>query len=253
LNKEGLIGFGLIGYPLSHSWSADYFQEKFRKENLPGRTYRLFPLKAIADFPVLLKDHPEVVGLNVTIPYKEKIIPYLDQIDEKAVEIGAVNTVTVRRNELRCITTGFNTDVEGFLHSIDLKSFTKAYILGTGGGAKAVAFGLTQSGLPFQFVSRNPVNQHSISYLQFMQVKLPDPVLIINATPVGMYPEAENIPQIPYDSLKPTDLLYDLVYNPVQTLFLKKGEEMGARIQNGLQMLKIQAELSYKIWCEHSN
>ena len=248
MNKGNKIGYGLIGYPLSHSWSANYFREKFEREKISDRDYQLFPMQDLTLFHSFLSDHPELCGLNVTIPFKEKIIQYLDEIDQQAAEIGAVNTIRIYRKNGKQFTKGFNTDADGFIQSADFSRISHAYILGTGGASKAVAYALRESGIPVTLVSRNPVKDGSISYDDFVSVKTGIPVLIVNATPLGMFPETSTFPQVNYDHLRPGDFLYDLVYNPAETLFLEKGKEKGTRIQNGLKMLYLQAELSYVIW-----
>ena len=248
MSKGNISGYGLIGFPLSHSWSAKYFLEKFEREKLTDSFYQLFPLPTLSAFSSLLDDHPELSGLNVTIPYKEKIISYLDELDQKAREIGAVNTIKITRLYGKILTKGFNTDEEGFILSADFSGYSQAFILGTGGASRAVAYALRKAGIPYTFVSRNPRNKDAISYTDFQSIPFNSPALIINTTPLGMYPDINSYPQIPYNKLTPDDFLYDLVYNPEQTLFLKKGFESGARTQNGLKMLKIQAEKSYEIW-----
>ena len=248
MNKESKIVYGLIGYPLSHSWSANYFREKFEKEKISNRYYELFPLTDLSSFQSLIKEHPELSGLNVTIPFKEKIMPYLDELDPHAREIGAVNTLRILQENGKRFTKGFNTDADGFIQSADFSGISYAYILGTGGASKAVAYALRRSGIPVTLVSRIPEKDYSISYEDFVLVKTGKPVLIVNATPLGMFPETNSLPQVNYDNLDPDDFLYDLVYNPEETLFLKKGKEKGTRIQNGLKMLYLQAELSYEIW-----
>ena len=248
MNKGNKSGYGLIGYPLSHSWSAKFFSEKFEQEKLYENYYKLFPLKNLAGFSSLLENHPELNGLNVTIPYKEKIISYLDELDQKAKEIGAVNTIKIIHMGGKTLTKGYNTDEDGFILSGDFSGFSHAFILGTGGASRAVAYALRKIGIPVTFVSRNPRNPLMISYPDLQFIQFNKPTLIINTTPLGMYPDIHSFPRIPYDKLTPDDLLYDLVYNPEQTLFLKKGVENGAKTQNGLSMLRIQAEKSYEIW-----
>jgi shikimate dehydrogenase len=248
LNKEIVSLFGLIGFPLTHSWSANYFADKFSSGNIQGESYELFPVENLSDFKGLLESHDRLRGLNVTIPYKEKIMPYLDDLDDLAKEIGAVNTIRIIHEGKKILTKGYNTDADGFLLSADFKGYSFAYILGTGGASRAVAYSLKKLGIPFCFVSRNPARTNTIPYPELATVSFSTPTLIINATPVGMFPETGSCPRIPYEKLTPKDFLYDLVYNPAKTLFLKNGEEKGARIQGGLKMLQIQAEKSYGIW-----
>ena len=247
MNKGNISGYGLIGYPLSHSWSANYFLEKFEREKLSDSFYQLFPLQTLSAFSSLLDDHPELSGLNVTIPYKKKIIPFLDELDQKAKEIGAVNTIKIIRLDGKILTKGFNTDEEGFILSADFSGISHAFILGTGGASRAVAYALGKTGIPVTLVSRNPRKTHSIGYPDLQSIQFNKHTLIVNTTPLGMYPDINSYPQIPYSRLTPEDFLYDLVYNPEQTLFLKKGMERGAKTQNGLKMLQIQAEKSYEI------
>ena len=222
--------------------------EKFEKEKLPDNYYQLFPLKNLSGFSSLLNNHPELAGLNVTIPYKEKIIPYLDKLDQKAIEIGAVNTIKIMRVNGKTLTRGYNTDEDGFFLSTGFSGVSHAFILGTGGASRAVAYTLEKLGIPVTFVSRNPRNTHMISYPDLQSIQFNKHTLIVNTTPLGMYPDIHSCPQIPYNRLTPEDFLYDLVYNPEQTLFLKNGAERGTKTQNGLKMLQIQAEKSYEIW-----
>jgi shikimate dehydrogenase len=248
LNKGPSHGYGLIGYPLTHSLSAKFFQEKFLKEKLADRHYTNFALENLSDFPALLDNNPDLSGLNVTIPYKEKIIPYLDELDPQAREIGAVNTVRITRMNGKTWSKGFNTDADGFLSSVDLSRFSQVFILGTGGASRAVGHAVRKSGIPFTFVSRNPRTRQMIDYSEFYAYPFNNPIMIINSTPLGMFPDIHTFPDIPYHRLTPDDFLYDLVYNPEQTLFLEKGYERGTKIQNGLKMLLIQADKSYEIW-----
>ncbi len=210
-------------------------------------TYENFPLLSIDQFPLLLDSRPQLAGLNITIPYKELIIPYLHELDEKAKEIGAVNTVTVVAGKLK----GFNTDVFGFMQSIlplIQPHQTQALILGTGGSSKAVAYGLKTMGLSYQLVSRNPEQPEELYYSNIDKDMLRQYKIIINTTPVGMFPNIDDCPPILYEYLTPSHLLFDLIYNPPLTAFLQKGKEKGASIKNGLQMLQLQAEKSWEIW-----
>jgi shikimate dehydrogenase len=241
--------YGLIGYPLSHSFSAHYFNEKFRLAGDTDKEYRLFPLNKSETFPDLLERHPNLAGLNVTIPYKEKIIPYLDEIDGTARSIGAVNTILIQRNRGLIVTKGFNTDATGFYQTLSgLTLAGPALILGTGGGAKAVAHALNKKNIPFTFVSRNPGKPGILSYDDLTSDIIRRHLLIINTTPVGMFPDTGEFPMIPYQHLSGNHTLYDLIYNPGETEFLKRGKIMGAKPLNGKQMLINQAELSYAIF-----
>lgn len=240
--------FGLLGHPLTHSFSKQYFEDKFRKESIKNCTYELFDIEDILDFN-LIKNTPELTGLNITIPYKESIIKYLDEIDEDAQLIGAVNTIKINPNTKK--TKGFNTDYYGFKNS--LKPFLqntheRALILGTGGASKAVLYVLKELNIDCLFVSRTPKNDNEISYEDVNEYVIKHHLLIINTTPLGTYPNIENYPDISYEYLTSNHLLYDLVYNPEETVFLKKGKEKGCLTINGLQMLKLQAENSWEIW-----
>ena len=248
--------FGLIGYPLSHSFSQKYFNERFLKENIDAY-YQLFPLKNIEEFPELLKQFPGLSGINVTIPYKEQIIKYLDNIAHIAKEIGAVNTVKIRQTRQTALSgktdklSGYNTDVYGFYHTLKplLKPIHKrALIFGTGGASKAVAYALKQLNIHFIFVSRNPEKNNEISYTDINSAIIKDNQIIINTTPLGMFPDIKTYPDISYESLTKFHILYDLVYNPEETLFLKFGKQNKAETINGLSMLKLQAEKSWEIF-----
>jgi shikimate dehydrogenase len=247
--------FGLIGYPLSHSFSQKYFTEKFTRLAITDSVYQLFPIENISSFPKLLEQTPTLVGLNVTIPYKEAILPYLTSLDESARHVGAVNAIRVSKNEDNTpVLTGYNTDVYGFKQAI--KPFleahhTKALILGTGGASKAVIQVLKEIGIDFIVASRNTNingNHTTIGYTEINQHVINAFPLIINTTPLGMYPNIENCPAIPYEYITDKHFLFDLVYNPEETLFLQKGKAQGALIQNGLTMLYQQAEKAWEIW-----
>lgn len=237
--------YGLIGCPLGHSFSKQYFTEKF-KENGTDAVYELHELPEIECFEELL-DSCVMSGLNVTIPYKQSIVAYLDELDETARLVGAVNTIQfLPDGRLK----GYNTDVIGFeetLKPLLRPCHRKALILGTGGASKAVAFVLSRLGIAYTFVSRKK-SAESLCYNDLSQEILEDNLLIVNTTPLGMFPNVHEKPQIPYQFLTENHLLYDLIYNPLKTEFLRKGEEAGATIQNGLAMLQTQAEASYKIW-----
>jgi shikimate dehydrogenase len=239
--------FGLIGYPLSHSFSKGYFAAKFAKENIVDCKYDIFPLEKIGDFVGLCNTHKNLVGLNVTIPYKEKIIPFLDELDETAANIGAVNTIKFNNGKK----IGYNSDCYGFEMSLKplLKSHhTQALILGTGGASKAVEYVLKKLGIDYQYVSRTK-NDNAISYDELLTTHdLRLTTLIINCSPIGMYPNIHDAPAIPYQFITDKHLLYDLIYNPEETQFLKEGKERGAQTKNGLEMLHLQAERSWQIW-----
>ena len=241
--------YGLIGYPLSHSFSKAYFAKKFEALGITNKYYESFPLEKIDHFPNLLQQHKNLVGLNVTIPYKEKIFPFLDEIDEAAEKIGAVNTIKIAKNGK---TKGFNTDVYGFEHSLRpllRKNHRFALILGTGGAAKAVRYVLEKCEIDYKMVSRRP-KKNEFSYEEIDAKVLKKYHLIINTTPLGMSPKVETCPNLPYENLTNQHFLYDLVYNPTETVFLQKGKQQGAIIKNGLEMLHLQAEKAWQIWNE---
>lgn len=240
--------FGLIGYPLSHSFSQKYFTDKFEQEGLKDCHYQAYPVKTIGEFPALLKSHPALEGINVTIPYKEQVLRYLNEQSPVVQQVGACNCIRIRQGKL----TGYNTDVTGFEQSLQKHlqpHHSKALILGTGGAGKAVEYVLKKRNIRYRYVSRMPSVNH-FSYLQVTSALLAEYTLIINTTPLGMYPNITQAPPIPYEALTPKHYLFDVVYNPATTLFLQQGEQRGAAIQNGLDMLIIQAEESWKIWNE---
>lgn len=237
--------FGLIGYPLSHSFSKKYFSKKFKNENLTDAEYNLYPLESIDEF-LNLTQQINLTGLNVTIPYKEKVIPYLDEIEEEAKSIGAVNTIKFSNKK----TIGYNTDAFGFEQSLLpllKKQHTKALILGTGGASKAVVYVLNKLGISTQYVSRNS-SANCIAYRELTDEIMNQYKLIVNCTPLGMYPEIEKKPDIPYQMINSEYLLYDLIYNPEESAFLKEGRMRGAQTKNGLEMLYLQAQRSWEIW-----
>lgn len=239
--------FGLIGYPLSHSFSQKFFTDKFREEGIADCIYENFPLENIDALRPVLDHQAGLAGLNVTIPYKEKVIPYLHHQNDVVKEIGACNCIKIVNGELY----GYNTDVVGFEQSLRPLLEThhnKALVLGTGGAAKAIHFVLNKLGIHFLEVSRQPFSGRQISYEQVTPELLENHTLLINTTPLGMYPKIEECPPLPYTSLTPRHYLFDLVYNPAKTLFLQQGEAQGAVVKNGSDMLVIQAEESWKIW-----
>jgi shikimate dehydrogenase len=238
--------FGLIGYPLTHSFSQSFFAEKFRRKGISNCRYDLYPLTSVEKLPHLLQAQHELEGLNVTIPYKEQVIPLLDELDAAADQIGAVNVIRIVNGRR----IGYNTDVFGFMHSIKnlLQPFhSAALILGTGGSSKAVAYGLKNMGIEYEFVSRNP-DEKELRYADLDEEVMHQYKIIINTTPVGMFPKVDDCPPIPYELITRSHLLFDLIYNPDETLFLKRGKERGATIKNGLEMLQLQAEKSWEIW-----
>lgn len=243
--------FGLIGFPLSHSSSAAYFGKKFAAEKITDAEYRLFPFENISDIRQFAEQHKELQGFNVTIPHKISILPYLDIISEEAASIGAVNCVKIDRNESEIKLIGYNTDAYGFQESLipQLQPYHKnALVLGTGGASKAVCYTLHTLEINYTLVSRCPNSANTLLYSQIDENILNHNLLIINTTPQGMYPDIVNCPSIPYRFLTEKHLLYDLIYNPAETKFLQHGRERGANTINGLQMLELQAEKSWKIW-----
>jgi shikimate dehydrogenase len=241
--------FGLIGYPLGHSFSASYFNEKFVKEGIDAR-YNNYPMEQISHFPSLIESEPGLKGLNVTVPHKQEIIPYLDRLSSTASAIQAVNTISIKRDKDSLVIEGDNTDVIGFRRSLEqyLKPHhTSALVLGTGGSSKAVHYVLAKLGIPFVRVSRT-AGEGQITYGDIDGRMIEENPIIINTTPLGMYPNVQTFPQIPYDALSPEHLLFDLVYNPEKTEFLNKGESSGAQAVNGHDMLIYQAQGSWDIW-----
>lgn len=242
---------GLIGYPLEHSFSKKYFTRKFKEEGLKDWKYELYPLVEIKKLPELLENIPELIGLNVTIPHKVAVIPLLDELDEEALKVGSVNTIKILNNSTtgRKYLKGYNTDISGFEKSLVplLKEHHKnALILGTGGAAKSVKYVLQKLGIEYDLVSRSDVFDYR--YEDLNKRVMEEHSLIINTTPLGMHPETDKCPPIPFKYITKKHLLYDLIYNPEETLFLKRGKQQGAAIKNGLEMLYLQAEKSWEIW-----
>lgn len=241
--------YGLIGYPLGHSFSKNYFNEKFENENIDAQ-YLNFEIPTIDSLPEVLAINPELKGLNVTIPYKEKVISFLDTVSPEARAIGAVNVIRVEHKGDKTIMKGYNSDVIGFTKSIEplLERFhKKALILGTGGASKAINYGLKSLGLETVFVSRYE-RPNTIQYKQITPDVIKEYNVIVNCTPCGMYPHIEECPELPYEAMDNKNLLYDLIYNPDETLFMKKGAEHGATVKNGLEMLLLQAFANWKFW-----
>lgn len=242
--------FGLIGFPLSHSFSKKFFTQKFKEENILGCAYELFPIENVEFFPDLIAQDPELEGINVTIPYKLAIIPYLNDVDEAAAQIGAVNCIAVKRDNGRVFLKGYNTDAYGFEESLVPMlepHHTKALVLGDGGAAKAVKYVLRKLDIPFLVVTRKPVNG-TVLYDRITADVLEEYTILINTTPLGMSPDYDSCPEIPYESLSDRHLAYDLVYNPEETVFLRKSKEKRAKVKNGMEMLYLQAERSWYIW-----
>lgn len=240
--------YGLIGHPLAHSFSPRYFAEKFARESITNAEYLAFELAQITDFPTLLTRIPTLRGLNVTIPYKEQVLPYLDQLSTEADAVGAVNTIAFEGDML----VGYNTDVIGFRESLLAllpEDYTgmQALILGTGGAAKAVAYVLGQLHIPYHYVSRT-AQEGRLVYQQLNPSILEEYPLLINTSPVGQYPNIKECPNLPYAKIDSRHFLMDLIYNPSETLFLERGRTQGAQILNGLPMLEAQAEAAWRIW-----
>ena len=250
-----MILYALIGWPLGHSFSKKYFSEKFTREGIADVAYELFPLAQIAELPALLAQHPNLRGLNVTIPHKEAVIPYLDELDDTARAVGAVNCIKITRDK-RLI--GYNTDVIGFEQSLvgipgvlngdGTVQLEKACILGTGGAAKAVGYVLNKLGIPFRFVSRAPAGPDQIGYADMPGFAQSSRAAIINCTPLGTYPKVDEMPPVPKEIFTSGNLVYDLVYNPAETLLLREAIARGCTVQNGLDMLHLQAAAAWIIW-----
>lgn len=242
--------YGLIGYPLGHSFSRNFFNEKFESEGIDAE-YVNFEIPAIDDFPKVIDENPDIQGLNVTIPYKEKVIPLLDDLDEDAREIGAVNVIKfVRQSKKKLRLVGYNSDFIGFTQSIQPilePPHRKALLLGTGGASKAIHYALRKMNIECRFVSRKK-REHVLTYEELTEELMQAYKIIVNCTPVGMFPHTDECPKIPYRFLTPRHLLYDLLYNPDVTLFLKKGAEKGTVVKNGLEMLLFQAFAAWDIW-----
>ena len=241
--------YGLIGYPLKHSFSRSFFNEKFANEDIHAE-YVNFEIPTIKDF-LEVTGTPNLKGLNVTIPYKEQVIPFLDHFDPSAGEVGAVNVIKIVRNKGNMELIGYNSDVSGFHDSIEplVKPYMKkALILGTGGASKAVVYALEQLGIESTFVSREVEKRGQLKYEELTPEIMAEHKIIVNTTPVGMYPNSETCPNIPYEFLTKKHLLFDLIYNPDQTLIMGNGAAQGAEVKNGLEMLLLQAFASWDIW-----
>ncbi len=242
--------YGLIGFPLGHSFSISYFNEKFENEHINAQ-YINFEIPSIDGLTEILDRNPELRGLNVTIPYKEQVMKYLDAISPEAEAIGAVNVIRVTHKGDKVYLKGFNSDVIGFTRSIEPllePAQKKALILGTGGASKAIHYGLKSLNMQTIFVSRTRHGNGFITYEEVTPELVKEYNVIINCTPVGMYPHADECPKLPYEAMDTHTLLYDLIYNPDETLFLKRGREQGATVKNGLEMLLLQAFASWDFW-----
>lgn len=242
--------FGLIGYPLGHSFSHSFFNKKFQQEGIKAQ-YLNFELEDISRFPELIESTPLLSGLNVTIPYKSAVIPYLDGLDGKAEKIGAVNVIKVIKESDKTILKGYNSDIIGFKDSISpilRPEQKKALVLGTGGASKAIVQGLVELGILPTLVSRTKSSDRVLTYEELTPEIISENLVIVNTTPVGMSPKTDRCPDIPYDLLTPLHLCYDLIYNPTETLFMKRASEYGAQVKNGLDMLILQAKAAWGIW-----
>jgi len=245
--QEGKRLFGLIGFPLSHSFSKKYFTEKFEKEGLTNCRYELFPIRSINELGELIRQNPGLEGINVTIPYKQQVLPYLDSIKGIPETLGACNCIRIEKGKL----LGYNSDWIGFEKSIlplVKPHHKKALVLGNGGATAAVVFALNKLGIAAVVVSRVLHKSSSLTYKEIDEKVMEEHTIIVNTTPLGLYPDTGSFPEIPYQFIPGSHLLYDLFYNPVKTLFLQQGEERGAVIKNGEEMLVIQAEESWRIW-----
>ena len=244
--------YGLIGHRLGYSFSRNFFTEKFAAENLPEHEYLNFELDSIDEFPGVFEQGKEICGLNCTIPYKQQIMQFLDEIDAEAAEIGAVNTVKIINQNGKRILKGFNTDLYGFENSLRPmleEKHKKALILGTGGASKAIKYALDKLGIEYLSASIEDVLfEKEIRYIQINEKLLKEYQIVIHATPIGTFPNVDNCPDIPYQSITSDHVLFDLVYNPEETLFLKKGKAQGAKTKNGLEMLHLQALRAWEIW-----
>ena len=244
--------YGLIGYPLGHSFSISYFNQKFQDEGI-NAVYENFEIPDVDLLNEVVDSNPNLKGLNVTIPYKEKVMQYLDTISPEARAIGAVNVIRVTHEGTKIKLKGYNSDVIGFTQSIepmlDKKWHKKALILGTGGASKAIDYGLRNLGLETVFVSRYE-RPGTIQYETITPEVVKEYNVIVNCTPVGMYPKTEECPKLPYEAMDSHTILYDLIYNPDETLFMKRGAELGAQVKNGLEMLLLQAFASWEFWHE---
>lgn len=242
--------FGLIGYPLSHSFSKKFFTQKFETEGIVECEYDLYPIENIDLLPNLLLENPSLEGLNVTIPYKLEILPFLNEVDEAARVIGAVNCIAITGKGNYATLKGYNTDAYGFEESFKPlleAGHLKALVLGDGGAAKAVKYVLEKLCIPYIIVTRKPTDS-SVLYEQLTEEILQEYTIVINTTPLGMSPDVVSSPEIPYQYLNAKHLVYDLVYNPEETTFLNKAKVQGAKIKNGLEMLYLQAERSWYLW-----
>lgn len=243
--------YGLIGYPLEHTFSKKYFTEKFRRVKLRDVRYHLYPISDMKRFNSVIDAHPHLYGLNVTTPYKQLVIPYLNDLDSLAFTVGAVNTICIRRDGDHSFLKGYNTDIYGILKMLEGLELPKsALILGTGGASRAVRYVLRNKNIDTICVSREPSKEQQIAYTDLKRNVIPKHLLIVNTTPVGMYPDVKKCPAIPYDQITDKHICLDLVYKPAETLFMKKAAAQGAHTANGTEMLYEQAEKAWELWEE---
>ncbi len=244
--------YGLIGYRLGYSFSKGFFTGKFEDEGLKEHEYVNFELDTIDEFPSIFEKNSQIAGLNCTIPYKQQIMAYMDEIDEEATKVGAINTVKIMRSDRGVKLKGFNTDVYGFENSLKPmlnEKHKKALILGTGGASKAIKYILEKLDIDYVSASiEEKLFEKEIRYEQIDEALLKESLIVINATPLGTFPKVDTCPDIPYDCLTDHHVLFDLVYNPEETLFMKKGKTQGASVKNGLEMLHLQAIKAWEIW-----
>ena len=243
--------FGLIGYPLGHAYSQKYFTKKFKDLKIEDASYKLFPISEVSKVLNIINSHKNLIGLNVTTPYKELIIPFLDELDSPILKLGTVNTIKISRDGDEYFLKGFNTDVYGLRKTFDnliIDKNSKALIFGSGGSGKTVRYVLSELEIECTNVSRNPQNLKLLSYSNLTESVIKQHKIIINASPVGMHPNVDNCPDIPYEFIGENHICLDLVYNPEKTLFLKKCEKQGAKCVNGLTMLYEQADKAWEIW-----
>lgn len=243
-----MLKLGLLGKNISYSFSRNYFREKFEKENITGVSYENFDIEDISLFPKIIKNTEGLKGLNVTIPYKEDVIPFLDKLNKKAKAIGAVNTIKItKKGKL----VGYNTDCYGFIKSLEpylIKHHKNALILGTGGASKAVIYTLKEKGITCHYVSRTASKKVKYTYEDLNGAIISKYQIIVNCTPLGTFPNVEDCPNIPYEGISEQHILFDLIYNPEETKFLRLGNQKGATTINGLNMLQLQAEKAWSIW-----
>ncbi len=239
--------FGLIGKTLKHSFSKSYFENKFKNEGIENCSYELFEIDSIDEIKSLLSKNPDIVGLNITIPYKESVIEYLDEKDSSVDEVGACNCIKIKNGKL----IGYNTDKVGFLESflaVMIMDYHKALILGNGGASKAVIAAFDELSLDYTVIARNPKNKHELNWAEMSPKLISDHSVIVNTTSAGMWPNIDEFPDIPYDAISRVQLAFDLIYNPEKTEFLKRAEIQGAETENGMYMLELQADAAWEIF-----